>query len=140
MSYPASDKAIYEKLSANAQIVAAVGTVDGQLQIYNSFVPVEATLPYVYFYNLTDIPDYQTLREAQDDTWTVEVVAASAADARTIIGYVEDALQKQTLTYSGWSNYSTLIMERRYRVEVEDRTPYYCRHVDVQLRWSKSSV
>lgn len=137
--FPASDKAIYEKLTAHASLVAAVGTVNGQIQIYNTEVPEEAVLPYVYFYNVSSPYENDAgIRLLTDELWTIEAVGSIASAARTLEGYIVEALHRQQLTFTGWSNYYCLVIDRRYRVEVEDRIKYHCRYVELRLRWSKN--
>lgn len=138
-SFPESDKAIYQKLAAAADIVNAVGTVDGLLQVYSDFVPDGATLPYIFYYCVSAPFEMDSPRDTTDELWTIEAVAASRAAASSLEDDVISTMHKATLSDTGWQNYYTAVIGRQRQTFIEDRQKYFHRMLEVRVRWAKNT-
>lgn len=96
----ALETAIYNKLAGQASLITALGGT----AIYNQQAPQSPGSKYVVFQwqgggDLNESPT--RMREL---LYTVQGIATTRAAAGTIDGAIDDALHKQTLTVTGWSN------------------------------------
>jgi len=93
-------KGIYDKLKADASLIAAIS------EVYHVNAVQTATLPYVTFGLLTDIPigTFASPSAIEDTTWWVNVFSnVGSQEAGTIAGLVMAVLDNASLTIAGYT-------------------------------------
>ena len=126
--------AIYDKLYANAGLLAAVGT-----RIYRGLAAQNATYPLVTFIKVGGGTLSETPVEASDTLYLVSAVSdVSPAQAETLAGYIHAALHMATLTVSGWTNIWTAVETHLEVVELPgDGIPLWQAGRFIRFRLSK---
>jgi hypothetical protein len=112
------DDALYDALYANAGLQAAVGT-----RIYRGRAPAGATYPLVTYGLIGGGEVTETPAEAWDGRYLVQAVSqVSAAEAETLGGHIRTAMNRVTLTVSGWTNIWTAVAPNSFVVELDERS------------------
>lgn len=126
--------AIYDKLYANASILAAVGT-----RIYRGIAPQNATYPLIVFMQVAGGTISETPVDAADPLYLVSAVSdSSPAAAETLAGHIQTALHRAELTVSGWTNIWTAVETHLEAVELPgDGAPMWQAGRFIRFRLSK---
>lgn len=126
--------AIYNKLAANAPILAAVGT-----RIYRGVAPTGAVYPLITYQvngggELTETP-----ADSMEIYYLVQALSrVSSAEAGSLAELIRTALHKQTLTISGWVNIWTSAGQHFDPVELDQGgVPTWYAGRQVRIRLSK---
>jgi hypothetical protein len=94
------ETALTSVLSANASILAAVGT-----NIFQEQAKAKTALPYIVFVMVDGGDDNSNPTRTMTFDYQFDAIAADRATARLIAGYIDDALHHKPLTLAGWTNY-----------------------------------
>lgn len=94
------EAAIYTKLTGQASLITALG---GTL-IYNQIAPQPAAAKYCVFQWQGGGDANESPTRMREVLYTVRGVATTKAAAGSIDAAIDDALHKQTLTVTGWTN------------------------------------
>jgi hypothetical protein len=96
----------YNALIANAALQTKLGGSLGNKHIYNTLAPQSATLPYLTFGLLTDIPigTFTRVAAIEDVTFYINAFSSTGIeDLMEIVGLVKTAMDNATLTISGYT-------------------------------------
>lgn len=121
------ENAIYAKLSGGTALTTLIGgTADPR--IYNLIAPNDADLPYVVFY-LADgrIPN-ESPRQDADYVVRVDAWSKARATSELVQTKIFDLLVDNSLSVSGWGNYSSKCRRIITEASVDEGVIYY-RHI-----------
>lgn len=118
------ENAVYSKLTGRAQLTALVGGSVSP-RIYNLQAPAGAVLPYVIFYVADGAIPNETPRQDADYAYRAEAVAETPASARAIHTEIFNALDREGLTVTGWSNWDSKCTGVVHLVENADGRQYW---------------
>lgn len=99
---PSIDQAVYSKLSAAASLASLVST-----RIAESQAPSGWALPYIIFYQASQVLPNDTPRDDINTVYRVEAVAGTRAAAEALHQAIYAVMHNESLTITGWSNYWT---------------------------------
>ncbi len=103
--------ALYTKLTGNANLQSLVAA-----KIFDTKATQPTADPYVLFQFTGGGDENETPRREVNVVYRVEGVSRVQATARTIAGYIDEALHDQALTLTGWSNYR-MMQENYFNLE-----------------------
>lgn len=96
----ALETGLYSKLTGQASLITALGgTV-----IYNGIAPQPAPIKYCIYQWQGGGDSNESPTRMRELLYTVRGIATTMAAAGSIDAAIDDALHKQTLTVSGWTN------------------------------------
>ena len=131
---PDMDGPVFSKLAGNS----ALTTLLGGTAIYSMVAPTGRALPYVIFYMAVgDIPN-RAPRDEMDTLYRIESRANIRGSAAAIHTAVYAAIHEQTLTVSGWTNYTTEADREQRFHELVNAVEYYRFVWDVRIRSSQN--
>ncbi len=100
-------KGFYAALTANTALNTKLVTVTGDKKVYNTMAPQTATLPYLVYGILTDMPDgtFTDLAAIENMTFYVNCFSStSVAHVMQIADLVKTAMDNVTLTITGYTS------------------------------------
>ena len=126
------ETALVTKLSANANLVALVGT-----NIFVDQAPAQTPFPFVIFFPVAGGFDNDHLLSSANVDYQIEVYAMDVPTARTGAGYLNDALHMQTLNIASWTTYWMAQTKVFSRFENLEGNQYYSRGGIYNIRISQ---
>lgn len=133
MSFPSLDTALYQKLASTSAVTSLVGGTAAP-RIYESLAPSGAALPYVIFYLASGVNQNNNPSQGINDVYRVEARGSSRASAEAVMSAINDALHRQALTVTGWSNFYTSVERRQHFIETVSGQQHWRRILDVRFR------
>jgi len=111
----AIETGLYSKLANTSALTTALGGT----AIYSRHAPQGTARPYVVFMHAGGGHENINPSNLQNHVYLVKAVSDGSKEAGTIDGHISTALHKQTLTVSGFTNFST---QRENEVQVTENT------------------
>lgn len=133
MSFPSLDTALYQKLASTSGVTSLVGGTASP-RIYEAQAPAGTSMPYVIFYLASGITENDNPSQGINDIYRVEARATSRASADALLSALHDALHRQDLTVSGWTNFYTSVERRQNFVDTVSSQQFWRRILDVRFR------
>jgi len=102
--FGAMGTALYSTLSGAAALITELGST----AIYQDQAPDGQARPYVVYSHQGGGPDLITKSDLRNNLWFVRAYADTKAKAVTLDAQIDTALNKKTLSVTGWTNFWTV--------------------------------
>lgn len=109
---PATETALYTKLTGDVALTALVGT-----NIFNSQADDGTAYPYVIFYLADGGMPNDTPSMRVDEIFRVEAISDDGSEAKQVYDAIFTALHLQELTITGWNNYWMAVVGNQRLIE-----------------------